>query len=689
MARTTQAARRSKPQDEPDSDYTGDEDEIESQDGETQDEDTVSEEEQRRRDELEKAPMRAELKLLEKRWTKKGVGYFCEPQDDEEIPEQKTNWYEKFALCQTNVYDSRNQFVSSKHLSVNSPVLRQALRDVIGNFPGISFFTDKITLEFPPRCLYHYRDELQAHADELKEKEPQSEGAVHMAVLMDFINEHFADTIKEADNLGKEGLVNYELLWTIFRPGRLVYSTMLGQARAYKLNNYAYQANSCGEFFSLQCQYVDFDGDDFGIRHTPLVVWKMDGAVPIDALSSFPMQFHPSPEQATQELLERGRKWEAHAGQHFVHYRGVALDHEGGRFNIDSRTMIDCATHHRINGNLSFTVSPFQQPRFPQDRKKRKQNPSATDAELVPQELKKYTKLTDDQCVLASATVRGFAFSEKKFLDFFISCVSPIDWNRKCFEQLVLPDSQKELVQALVSEHTQRTTDPKTAAFDDIVKGKGRGLILVLHGPPGVGKTLTAECVAEFAERPLYIVSSGDLGTSASTLDEKLARTLDLASTWKAALLIDEADIYLERRSLHDVNRNSLVSIFLRTLEYYGGILFMTTNRIKTFDDAFKSRIHVPLRYSGLPASSRERIWRNFLTAGGDEVDIDDEGYRRLAEGELNGRQIKNVVRTARSLAAHKKRKLDQAQLQQVMDIQMAFERDMDGTDDDIDMVER
>ncbi len=252
---------------------------------------------------------------------------------------------------------------------------------------------------------------------------------------------------------------------------------------------------------------------------------------------------------------------------------------------------------------------------------------------------------------------------------------------------------QKELVQALVSKHTQRVTAGSSAShFDDIVKGKGRGLILVLHGPPGVGKTLTAECVAEFSKRPLYIVSSGDLGTSSSVLDERLSRTLDLASTWKAVLLIDEADVFLERRSLHDMERNSLVSIFLRTLEYYSGILFMTTNRVATFDDAFKSRIHVPLKYGQLPASSRVKVWKNFLAKleveGG--IDIDEAGYQKLAEGNLNGRQIKNVVRTAKSLASYKKRKLDQEQLQQVMDIQMAFEEDLDGVGTgNIDMVER
>ena len=64
------------------------------------------------------------------------------------------------------------------------------------------------------------------------------------------------------------------------------------------------------------------------------------------------------------------------------------------------------------------------------------------------------------------------------------------------------------------------------------------------------------------------MVGSGDLGTTASALDTALSSILDLASSWKAIVLIDEADVFLERRDVHDLLRNAMVAVFLRQLEY-------------------------------------------------------------------------------------------------------------------------
>lgn len=182
---------------------------------------------------------------------------------------------------------------------------------------------------------------------------------------------------------------------------------------------------------------------------------------------------------------------------------------------------------------------------------------------------------------------------------------------------------------------------------------------------------MTAECVAECVKRPLYNVSSGDLGTDSTVLDTKLATIMDMASTWNAVLLIDEADVFLERRSLHDLTRNALVAVFLRRLEYYTGILFLTTNRVASFDDAFKSRIHVPLQFPPLSEESRRTIWLQFCEQVDTKLDADD--LRRLAQLELNGRQIKNIVKTANSLASFKSQELRITHLDQVAKIHANF----------------
>lgn len=122
-----------------------------------------------------------------------------------------------------------------------------------------------------------------------------------------------------------------------------------------------------------------------------------------------------------------------------------------------------------------------------------------------------------------------------------------------------------------------------TVKFDDFIAGKGQGLVACLHGPPGSGKTMTAESVAEYTKSPLYLISAGDLGADPKKLEISLSRTLRLCTIWNAVLLLDEADVFLEERSLHDLERNALVSIFLRLLEYYRGILILTTNRYIPF----------------------------------------------------------------------------------------------------------
>ncbi|KAM3535204.1 hypothetical protein MY4038_001445 [Beauveria bassiana] len=180
---------------------------------------------------------------------------------------------------------------------------------------------------------------------------------------------------------------------------------------------------------------------------------------------------------------------------------------------------------------------------------------------------------------------------------------------------------------------------------------------MLLSGGPGIGKTLTAEVVAEQMRVPLYTMSAGDLGSSSDEVAENLGKVMSMVSNWNAVLLLDECDVFLEERTTADLERNRVVSIFLRALEYYEGILFLTTNRIASMDTAFQSRIHLTLEYPNLDTQARRAIWSTFLDRAASEGmagkgdDFDEAALSMLSSIDLNGRQIKNIMKMAQLLA--------------------------------------
>ena len=242
------------------------------------------------------------------------------------------------------------------------------------------------------------------------------------------------------------------------------------------------------------------------------------------------------------------------------------------------------------------------------------------------------------------------------------------------FNDLKLPKGHKALVKSLVHNHFinkgAEVGDEDNDRENDVVRGKGKGLILLLHGAPGVGKTSTAECVAEANGKMLFPITCGDLGTTAADVDMELSNTFHLAELWDCVLLLDEADVFLAQRTKYDVKRNSLVSVFLRVLEYFTGILFLTTNRVGAFDEAFKSRIHVSLYYPPLDWAHTDAIWRMHMrrlmekmARKGVILRIDEAQILAFAKkhyvstipqkANWNGRQIRNAFQTATALAEY------------------------------------
>ncbi|KAK5996979.1 ATPase family AAA domain-containingA-like-like protein [Cladobotryum mycophilum] len=288
--------------------------------------------------------------------------------------------------------------------------------------------------------------------------------------------------------------------------------------------------------------------------------------------------------------------------------------------------------------------------------------------------------LKDEDYLIASPVVFGFSFSEKQWLEFSVSGVNDIKWNDSAWDSLVLESKTKDLIHALVLSRKYNAAQ----TIDDVIQGKGKGLVTVLHGPPGTGKTLTAEGISELLKCPLYMVSAGELGTDSRLLEAELQKILDICHTWGAILLLDEADVFLEKRNMHDIHRNALVSIFLRQLEYFQGILFLTTNRVETFDEAFQSRIHIALKYEPLDAKARKAIFKMFIekvrALGKLKLDkFAEKDFDALAGKNLNGREIKNIVGSAQDLAVNRKEALSMQHIRQVMEVHDKFGRDLRG----------
>jgi SpoVK/Ycf46/Vps4 family AAA+-type ATPase len=143
----------------------------------------------------------------------------------------------------------------------------------------------------------------------------------------------------------------------------------------------------------------------------------------------------------------------------------------------------------------------------------------------------------------------------------FLSDKAPF---RTRYEDLILPRGHKKLLQALVTYYIRdKEISPPfqdSSQFTmDIVHGKGEGLIILLHGPPGVGKTSTAECVAAQLKRPLLPITCGDLGDHPKELERNLDNFCTLAHKWRCVLLLDEADVFLSKREKGDLDRNAIV----------------------------------------------------------------------------------------------------------------------------------
>ena len=227
-----------------------------------------------------------------------------------------------------------------------------------------------------------------------------------------------------------------------------------------------------------------------------------------------------------------------------------------------------------------------------------------------------------------------------------VNDIKPYRYQPELKQKLILREEQIDLIDILTAE--------MDVLMDDIIEGKSGGTTVLCAGPAGVGKTLTAEVYSEIIKRPLYRVHSGQLGLNVGEMEKALKDVLTRAQRWGAVMLIDEADVYIKRRD-NNIAMNAVVGVFLRVLEYFNGLLFLTTNRVDDIDEAIVSRCIALIKYYPPDSDARRRIWQVMIEQF--ELDVDADLINQLVNSfpEATGRDIKGLSKLVAKFCQHKK----------------------------------
>ncbi|KAK8122717.1 P-loop containing nucleoside triphosphate hydrolase protein [Apiospora sp. TS-2023a] len=569
-------------------------------------------------------------------------------------------------------------------ITIYSPAIINALRAVVRYYPGQDLSGD-ITIKAPYCILVHHYDELQRYANErigrpvetlcLRDRFMME----HMRILIQFLDENVMEDVRAEMDRNSRGYYTFAHMWVTHKPGRTMINKFRSQNRwkagviqqvtggtftrpPTKWEIIYWKLKYDGRFLQrvVATSTVDpFDGED-GFEESYLKIIDKDDVGKSD-------------DSVIKELIHYGRLYCQLLKPQCMHHSGrnTKVPYQ----QIEELVMADAQTAMTIKspdnvigvndlrkGGWRCPCTVCQSTRATGDESNFKALFDNYDA--IGSDVWERERLTPHQYLLCPPFARVFVFKTRAWERVHVRNLSKPDFDENMVNNLIIDKKKKLTLTSLAKSFARRNnTDeviPRPIWSADFVEGKGTGLIFLLHGKPGVGKTLTAECIAAFTKRPLMILTASDIGTNPKEVERSLSSNFRLAKSWGAVILIDEADVFMERRSTADLERNSLVAGFLRALEYYEGILFLTTNRVGSFDDAFISRVHVQLYYPEFTEDERQQVWKTFM----DKLERDRKGYMRLSYAakeyireskksglKWNGREIRNAFQTAVSLA--------------------------------------
>ncbi|KAH7139865.1 hypothetical protein B0J13DRAFT_505202 [Dactylonectria estremocensis] len=596
------------------------------------------------------------------------------------------------------------------YIRIISPAVNEALRCVVDYYPLIDFSVDVIEIYAPYAVFFFFEKQLTEYRQRLEEHESRHGisptcanrfAAKHIAIAQSFVNEKYQAAVEAERERHARGFATFDMLWLLYKPGSDMYMdpNLHDEYEPFVLLSADFDMiNGTTENYQVDCWNMDASSVWVAPSSFDYEVDRFAGEKEIISLRAYPCEYLRFTEGlAEQDLVEikdhftnRGKKWYSLRRKNACYsFDGVTVS--APRRNFLSYVMVDPDQYVTDGRQRSVLMKSVEHPSSPFKICSCESCEQLIYNHAVKPKFAGYStinplaleKLTDHQYFLCDNMVEAFVFKTRSWEHLHISGFQECTFDKTLFERLVMKESTKDLVKNLtrmyIRDNTGRsiqeekpfnkismvhkpsTSHKQTSTWSaDFIQGKGEGLTFLLHGKPGVGKTYTAECIADFTERPLLSLTCSDIGVEPTTIEYNLLKWFKVAEKWGAIMLIDEADIYMEQRQVQDIERNHLVAGFLRALEYFKGILFLTTNRVGTFDEAFISRIQVQLYYPEFQDDDRDKVWDTFFQ----KLEEDRETTMRIPQAtkdytqsvelralKWNGREIRNAFQVAVALA--------------------------------------
>ncbi|KAK1773790.1 hypothetical protein QBC45DRAFT_426741 [Copromyces sp. CBS 386.78] len=615
-------------------------------------------------------------------------------------------------------------------VTINSEDLIRIFAKFIPYYPFGDFTGRRVAIWSPFRLFWLYHDKFTEYLSKPHSDDTKDTGRIHLQKLLGFVQSINGKEVADEKERHSKGMCTYDLIWLLYKPGTTVYVELHGQLSAFVVSSVQYNGTASkdndgkirAKGFTVEAWNLTFDGSFVGRHARNVWVPPFEGERKITDLNVIPSTYKDEEDEGAtrRSLIEVGKKWYKLLRGGQAHYSGRLLDDwkrefngrvyvdnaafyniEGDGSSVSGKNGGDASDQHQDTGNVKNPwAAALQRPPTigavdddaakglvkcpcPECHGYRPHPPTefpwASYDVLDPNkdlDLKlphtAYAGDPDHRYMLCERRLFGFDLKSRNWLVLDAGCCQDAVRNEGAIDKLVMNESKKDLIKALI----QKFSGPKAPAGAgsgnawraDFIDNKGEGQIFLLHGSPGVGKTY-------YTGRALLSLTCADIGTDEIRMEKRLLKWFQLAEKWGAVMLIDEADVFLERRATHDLKRNSLVSVFLRCIEYYRGVLFLTTNRVGHFDDAFMSRIHVIIHYKPLDEEERRQIWQQFFDKleaerefdigrharayvfGKDPEDSDSDAETTktpLVSMPWNGREIRNAFQTAVALAEYR-----------------------------------